>query len=472
MLGKGERKADSSVQQNSVLKYARMCEFQKPQKDLIVLFIGMIAFKIASDAGYFWLTTQDSLHFRINFSPLKYVFGLLCCIVMFFFIRHDQRKASTFFLYFVFLFQMVPITSVYAFANESTIFYSVLCVSYLLCILVAGYTTDASKVYRNPIVSKTMMLGCGAIMLMIVAVIVLRYGAPSLAALNIYDVYELRSSGAFTLGRYENYLFTWTTAVILPVGIAWCITKRKFILMGILSGIMLMLYLYSGNKTFLFSIPLVIVCTFWSRRERFYNELFMLGCFGYLLLVILLWFFPVLQDVIQRVFSLLARRVMFVPANNKFLYFDYFSNHPLMGLGGIFPRWLIYIPNYYESIPYSYEISAIYYNQPEMNSNTGFLAEGYMRFGHMGTVLILLLFAFILKQIDRFQDRSGYQLAIGIFVYQIYSLSDAHLLDSLVLGPWMLLVLILLFCGSSSRQQQNNRLQIKQVRLFKHYERH
>ena len=468
MLGEGKGKTESCVQTDLDVARANLAERKKRQGTLLLLFVGMLAFKFACDGGFFWLSTQDPVSYPLDFSVGKYLFGLLCCLVLFFLIRHEEHKASSFFLYFVFLFQIIPITSSYALANRSTEYYAVLVLAYGLCCVAVGRTQSGPTILRNGMVSKTVGFSYFAAMLLIVLLIVRRYGAPSLAALNIYDVYELRGSGEFTLGKYENYLFTWTTAVIVPAGIALMLSKRKYIGAVALCGVMLVLYLYSAHKTFLFSIPLVFLCTIWSKRKHFYKELFTTLCFGYLLLVLMLLFSPVLEDLVQRVFSLFARRVMYVPANNKFHYFDYFTNNPQMGIGGIFPRWLIYIPNYYENIPYSYEISAIYYGLPEMNSNTGFLAEGYMRFGHIGTVAILLLFAWILKMIDRFQDRAGYQLAIGIFIYQIYSLSDAHLMDSMVLGPWMLLTIILLLCGSQARAKEwSPNLHMKRVRLLR-----
>lgn len=472
MLGEGKGKTEGCLQTHIDVAVAHLSARRERQRTVLLLFLGMLAFKLACDAGFLWLTTQDSVSYPLRFSLGKYLFGSLCCFALFFLMPHDGKRASSFFLYFVFLFQIVPITASYAFADRATEYYFVLIVAYAFCILLTGYVGNKKQLQRSRIFTKTIAFGYAGIMLLIMLLIVRRYGMPSLAALNLSNVYVLRGSGAFSLGKYENYLFTWTTAVILPAGIAFALTKKRYIIACGLCGIMLLLYLYSAHKTFLFSIPLVFACTLWSKRKNFYKELFTILCFGYLLLVFLIWFSPMLQDLIQRVFSLLARRVMYVPANNKFHYFDYFTNNPKMGIGGIIPRWLFYVPNYYENIPYSYEISAIYYNLPEMNSNTGFLAEGYMRFGHLGTVGILVFFGCILKLIDRFQERAGYSLAVGVFIYQIYSLADAHLLDSLVLGPWMLLMFILLFCGSTFRGEgHRSGMQMKRFRLLKRSER-
>lgn len=446
MLGEGKGNAKGRISKDFDMR-SGIVHNKAHKSASILFFLGMIAFKFAFDLGYIWLSSQDKISFPIQFSLCKYFFSTVICLICFFVIRHENHRASSFFLYFMFLFQIVPISTVYAMADKSTAYYSVLSISFVLCCLIVGNTYSDVKVSRSVILSKTVIAFFVLVAALIVSIIFMRYGMPSMKALDIFSVYEIRGSGSFRLGQYEKYLFTWTTAVILPVGIAWCVTKRRYCGMLIISGFMLALYLYSGHKTFLFSIPLVILCTWWAARPKFYVELFTVGCFCFFVLVVLLWLSPVARDLIQRIFSVLARRVLYVPANNKFHYYEYFSERPLMGLGGIFPRWLLYIPNYYESIPYTFEISEIFYGLPEMNSNTGFLAEGYMRFGHLGTVGIMLLFAWLLKMIDSFQSRTSYALAVGVFIYQIYTLADGYLLESMMLGPWMLLIVILLFCG-------------------------
>ncbi len=451
MLGERKGKTEGCLSGHFEVTRASFLEWCKKHSGIILLFLGMLAFKVACDAGFLWLTTQDAVSYPLNFSFWKYLLGTFCCVFLFFLIRHEEQKASSFFLYFVFLFQILPITASYAFANRSTEYYLVLIFSFALCALAASVFKSKKGFKRSVVFSRIVVAGYACILVLILLIVIWRNGIPSLDALNIYKVYDLRQSGDFTLSKYEHYLFSWVTAVILPAGIALTVTKRKYILTFVLCGIVLLLYLYCAHKTILFSIPFVLIFSFWSRRKNFYKEFFTVVCFGYLLFVILLWFSPVFKQVIERVFSLLARRTMYVPANNKFHYFDYFTKNPKMGIGGIFPRWLIHIPNYYENIPYTYEISAIYYNLPKMNSNTGFLAEGFMRFGHLGTVFIMLLFAWIMRMTDRFQARGGYPLTIGVFIYQIYSLADAHLIDSMVFGPWMLLIALLLFyTGSKS----------------------
>ena len=209
-------------------------------------------------------------------------------------------------------------------------------------------------------------------------------------------------------------------------------------------GAMLLIYLYTGHKSFLFAAPFILIAALWARRKNCYQELFLAGCGSFSVLTLLAYFTQP-GSLWYYIFSMIGRRTLLLSAQNKFYYYDYFLTHPKAGLAAIFPRWLVNIHNPYAELDYSYDISIVYYNAPDAQSNTGFFAEGNLRFGPVGTVLLLLLLALLLKQMDHFQDRAGYPLTIGLFIYPILGLSDGHLLDSLFFGPWMFLAALLLF---------------------------
>lgn len=409
---------------------------------LVWMFLGMLLYKFFMDLGYLYLTRVSD--YILAFNPLKYAAGLLWCIVLFLAIRHTERKASTFFLYFIFLFQIVPITSVYAMKDESSSYYHLLCLSFLLCELAVSYTGDRPIFRRTFPVSRAMTLAFTAAALLLLVYLVLKNGAPKWSLLDTSTVYEYRTSGALQLSKYMGYLLDWTTKVFLPFALAKTLTDRRYLPAAALGVLQILIYLYTGHKTFLFSVPFILLGSLWARRKNCYRELFLTGCAGFSILTLLAnftepgspWYY---------LFSVFVRRVMVLPAQLKFQYFDYFTSHPKLGIYGILPTWILKVPSYYEDVGYTYDIAAIYYNKPEMNANTGFFAEGYMRFGCIGIILLPLLLALLLKQMDRFQDRAGYILTISIFIYPIQLLSDGHLLDSLVFDHWMFLTAILLF---------------------------
>lgn len=421
-------------------------ESARSTKTVVLLFLGMLVYKITIDLSHWIVLMRYEPNVYISdFSLIKYILGFLWCVILFFGIRHTQYRVSTFLLYLMYLLQIIPITTVYGLSNENSLYYHVICLGFLLCELIVGYTLDRPIFERNTFVSQTMCICFAAAAALVVGVCIAKNGVPSLTALNIYDVYELRSSGAFQLSKYLNYILAWTMKVIFPIFIAKTLVEKKYGLSLFLCGLIFLIYLYSGHKAYLFSVPVVVLCTLWAKRKNFYKELFMAASCGCGLLNLLTCAFPAQGGIIYRVYSLFVRRCILDSANTKFFYYDYFTKNPKMGLGGMFPRWLIQVNNPYADIDFQHEIGRIYFNAPEMNANTGFLAEGYMRFGHLGTILVLVVLALLLKQMDRLQERTGYPLVVGMFAYPVFSLADAHLLDSFVIGPWMISLFILLF---------------------------
>lgn len=415
------------------------------RKDLL-LFLSMILFKIACDLGYCKLLILDTATYKYDTNLIKYVNAMVWCIVLFFGIRHDKRKVSTFMIYLVYITQIIPISTIYAFGNRSAEYYNILCISFAICELnIRLQKNNHVKIKRNPILSFAMTIFFYLAAFFILIYIYKVNGVPTLMALNIYDVYELRSSGLFHISKYMSYILRWVVASIIPFLIAKKICEKKYLVVLFLMSSVFIFYLYTGQKSYLFCLPLVSICTLWARRENCYYEMFIVGSLSFFVLVLLACYSTKYQEFFIKMYSLLGRRILMVSANNKFTYYDFFSNNPKMGFGGIFPRWLINIRNYYENIDYTHVISQIYYGKPEMSSNTGFLAEGFMRFGHIGTIIILYLFSMILKFMDGMQERTGYTLVMGAFVYSVLVLTDTHLLESIILGTWMISLIILTF---------------------------
>ena len=130
MLGERKGKIEICVQVHLDVARAHLSARRDRQRTFFLLFLGMLAFKLACDGGFLWLTTQDVVSYPLRFSLGKYLFGFLCCFALFFLMPHDGKRASSFFLYFVFLFQIVPITASYAFADRPTEYYFVLIAAY------------------------------------------------------------------------------------------------------------------------------------------------------------------------------------------------------------------------------------------------------------------------------------------------------------------------------------------------------
>lgn len=419
----------------------------KHLKTSVFLFFSVMLFKFACELGYVSIIVRDKSTYTYDFNAFKYANGLLWCTILFWGIQHTRRRVSVFMLFLVYLAQIIPITTIYALGNKPMLYYNIVCFCFFLSEIVAQWDRNKPTLIRSQCISVLLIFALMLIVLILMIYIVRKNGRFSLTALNIYKVYELRRSGSFVMGKYWGYLFSWMMAVILPFFIAAELNKRNFMAAYLLCFSVFIIYLYCGHKSFLFAPFVIIVCSLLPKRWKmnFYSTFFMSVCLAFCCLVILACFSPYYHNLFEKIYQLFGRRLLMLSANNKFIYYDFFSKNPKMGFGGIFPRWIIDIPNFYENVNYTHLLSKLYYGKPDMGSNTGFLAEGYMRFGHIGILYGFLIFAWLLRLMDGMQKRAGYSFTVGAFVYPVLMLNDTHLIDTLLFGSWSVILLLLLF---------------------------
>lgn len=410
------------------------------------LFISMAIYKIAIDLGYKIILVERYSIYTEEFNFWKYMVGCLFCVMIFLTIKHERKKASTFFLYLIFLLQIIPITTIFAFKNEAWGYYCILLMCFWLCIFLVNYTAPIRKISSSFYFSKIMVGISIALVIFVLGAIILKNGAPSLIALDLFDVYELRGSGSFKLGGYlQSFLLPIVIGVILPVAVAKTINDKKYMLSVAACVLIFLIYLYTGHKTYLFYILLSVGVSIWARRENCYKEMFIVFC----LAVSILTLFVVVDGdnpLWYNIYTFLIRRALIVPAELKFVHFDYFSSHPFLGLYGALPRLLVFsIPKYYTEVTYPFDIGKIYYNAPYMSADTGVFAEGYARFGYIGICIVLLLCLLLLKLADNLQSRTSYTVAISFLVCPFYSLAETQVIGRLFFGTWMFFIIIMMF---------------------------
>jgi hypothetical protein len=442
-----------------MLDLKKYLDFRVNKKTLLFLF-WILLYKIVLELGYIFVLAGKVQYFRMDFSMWKYAIGTIWIIVLFLNIRHEERKASTFLLDLHLIIAMIPIAVVYGLWNENSLYFNFLCCAFFITELIVKvqWGPEMLSTIRVRGLSYLIPFGCSLFVLGIVGYSLATNGLPSLTALNILNVYELRGEDYFIGNQYINYLYVWTMTVILPFVFAFCLIKKKYVLAAICVMVAFLFYLYSGNKTNLFVIPFVVGAYIFAKYKdtnyRFYS------CFtlGIMLTV------P-LARIIDLPFSLFVRRTLIIPANLKFIYYDFFSNNPKLGLVGTLWGSKLGVANPYDR-KIGYIISEEYFGLPEMNSNTGFLAEGFSRFGFIGIFLVLIIFAIMLILLDRLQKRAGYTFTVTMSIYPIFTLNDGQLIDSLIFGPMLvLLVIILLYHDNHIKEKEGEELQWRRRRL-------
>ena len=419
----------------------------KKKKKLAVAFI---LYKVSLEIAYaFLLHAWDPNLYPLVFNTLKYINGLIWSALLFFQISHDQSKVTTYFLNITYMLQVIPMTVVYALGDFNAMYYNVLCVCIFwmqfLAVVKFKRKFHPSKQMSKVLVGIYLLITLGTF-----AVIILRNGVPSLQALQIFDeyVYELRASKSFRITNYGWYFLRWTMSVFIPFFLSVAIVKKKWIAVFLMSAMVLVIYLYSGHKIYLFIIPYVLVSVVFSKRGGLQDNLMLYACYvmvGFTALALLVqirdtWTQP--EILINQVYSLLGRRMLLLPARLKYGFYDFLQDNPYVGFAGMIPFVNIESPYGEIGLPNAlgYWLLGRY-----SGANSGFFAEAYYRFGYLGMLIGFTLLGLVINAMGDSQKRIGYPVAVGLYGYFAYYIVNGEFIGSLFIGVSFFLIMTILF---------------------------
>ena len=415
------------------------------RKTASILFFELL-YKLLLEVSFWKVLVHDYGYYELSFDPWKFLNGVICCVIAAILIDCSSKKASAFFLLLIFSLQIIPISVIYGMMDlTSPLYYNVLMFSFMGCELIVRFGAPLKLKNYGTGISSFIMPAFAILSVFFIILIVFKNGLPSTTALNIYSVYRLRANNSFVLGKYESYLMACTVTVFLPFLMIKYYLDKKYLYSALAALGILIIYLFTGQKTFLFSIPLCYFGVFFAKKKDCTYRFFRLLLLAFSAVCLLACVWPGVNSIMTHAYSMIVRRVLFVPARLKFIHHDYFSSHPKLFLNGTMPRAinLLRVSYYEQGVSYPFEIGDIYFNAPTMSAGTGVFAEAYARFGYIGIPFTLAVIAVILLQIDSLQNRTSFRTAIGFFLYPVYALSEQQIFGSLFFGSWMFLLIVL-----------------------------
>lgn len=416
---------------------------QKKINHIVWAFICVMVYKFTLEIG-FWYLLKGAYErlpvYRFNFSGINFILGSACVIVIFFFLDYNNERPSMFFLKLHYLIAIVPMSVIAAFSSESLSYYFLTVLSFVLAVLIVELGGKI-KIPSVTITTKLIIIIFYIITVIVYLGIIKENGMFTLEAVNIYKVYDVRNQ--FEINKYIGYMFSWQYTVINPFFIIRFLQNKNYIKCIAFIILQTISYLYTGQKTILLILPLVLGVYIISKIKRF-SVWFLTAVTS---AVAIFTFGGFISKNLYNLFDLLVRRALLLPANLKFLYFDYFEAHKTMGFANtLWGKFLDSYQPYKEGI--GFRISGEYFNWPSVNSNTGFIAEGVYRFGSIGIVIVFILLAVILLFIDHFSDLNGNSFAVCISLFSIFLLNDGALIDTVIFGNLTILIIVCLFYNS------------------------
>lgn len=403
-----------------------------------------LAYKLLMDFSYLLVHhlfgTEDGIWYPLDLSPIKLIMSYLFVASIIYFLPKSFSKFSSFILYFQVFLMVIPMLTLYSMLNENTLFILLIVLGFILqCLIVNKLCNFKVLFVKNA--NLLIVFGLLAMLFVTFVGLFISMGMPSLVALNFSKVYEVRSD--VNMSKYLGYIFSLVTKVILPFFMCITLYKKMYIRFFLAVSCQFIFFLWTGHKSFLLSIPVVLAFSLClSHFSKFEKHFFILLFSGFFIFFIL----ALIPNESTRIpFDLFTRRVLFVPANLKFKYFDFFNFNPKLGLTGLFPTWLVPLQNPY-TIPYPYVIGNLYFNSPNMSANTGYFVEGFARFGFLGFFTSFIAMALLLRFIDVFLDKKPKQLFYPLFTLLLFSLNDGFLFSSFsIVGIFPFALLLLMF---------------------------
>ena len=262
--------------------------------------------------------------------------------------------------------------------------------------------------------------------------------------LDIERVYEFRRETASKLPDIFGYLYSNVASVLVPVALVLSLRFRAYWLAALALVSTVILFGITHHKSALFGPFFVaILYAVFSRIKspRTLGLAFMAVpalCVAELLYLR----FVASYDGAAYITSLIARRVLFVPAMLDGFYVDYFSNAPkyywsTSRLGA----WAVDNPY---GVPAPLLIGYEYFSSAEMSANTGIIGSGYSNAGLVGVSIYAVMSGIFLGLLNNLGRRIGHAFVAAVSLTTVFNiLTSADLLTAILTHGLLLLLLLL-----------------------------
>ena len=226
--------------------------------------------------------------------------------------------------------------------------------------------------------SKYMLISIGLIL-----IILLRSKFKTSILETLTRVYEIREE-ATTTGIF-SYLLGWIPTILIPIGIAIFLNKKKLFYLILTSIIAFLIFQAFAMKIHFLTFILLLFFGLLYVKSTYLKRYSVIIFFSFTFI-----FTIVLKSLLNDVFILgFLDRFFYLPGMLNLWYFDFFSENPYNFFNGSKIGILFGIENY--NIPLGFIIDGAH-GGAGMNANTGIFASVFAEIGYLG----LFLFSFIL----------------------------------------------------------------------------
>lgn len=421
-----------------------------------------VLYKFALDAMYVWAASPQYSYAGLVYAPsfAKYVLAAGMYLVLFALLPKQENDTAAFLLHLQFVFTVAPMLSFYALSGGSSRYVLMVFLAAALQIWIVRRPAPTRKQIHITGVESYVTVALGVLIIFTLVIPVLYNGFEGLKAFDLNYIYVMRANATYPPGF--SYPLRWASNTILPFAFLVFLSQKRYGLTVLCTALQVVFYMEVGNKFILFILVPILVIYLLSRTGHLLKLLY-LGFIGLCIAVVFGYRLDhtatdgALHSGIL-LNSIVGVRAIFHPADNKFNFYEYFSQHPKIHFSdGIIGKML--------SLTYPYAGSSghvIYAANGgsflDANMNTGYLGEAYAQLGFLGILLMAALLAFILRALSGYNRNETFPIMTALFSVYIVILNDGALFTTLFTGG-MLVAFLLVFIYFGKQEEKNRGIQ-------------
>jgi len=422
-------------------KYIKTSYWGVDNNKALILMLYLLGFLFLSVFYEHYIVPKWSYYgFPWNPSVQRITLASLGLAVLVILVPARPKLPSDFFLHIHLLFPVLPMLVVYGLGNTNGVYTAFVVISFLVLIYARLVPVALPKI-RGYSPAK-IMRGC-LLFTWFCIIAIFAFGGYKYINFDLFEVYDYRRQAASNLPSFFGYITPIVGKVLIPLALGVALMQRRLLASTAAIAGAIMIFALTSRKGPLF-YPLVVFAIFYMAGKRKMIIYLLLGN----IFIILMSFGELMWDS-DLLANLIIRRNYFIPAIANYGYYDFFSSHPFVMLSN--SKITFGLLEYPYELPAALMLGKVYWNNPEMSANTGWMGTSYMHFGFAGMLVFAVVIGILLRLIDQLSKKTPPSQVLALSIVPFLALFTSADLPTALLTHGLLVCMILIWLYNPSR---------------------
>lgn len=417
----------------------------------ILLITLLIIYRVLLDYSYYSFVAPyySYMGFEYEFVLETYLLSWFLYLAVIPTVKIYFKRYIDFIILIYIIFLMAPLFSLFGLSNSSFI-PPILCFISFFIIYLVGNTKTYLAINITPVKSGNLIAKIASLGFVLFLILwFIKTGAIhnyTFDLTNVYDVRyknrELASGGIFT------YINMWVMKIFMTYLFVINIEKKHFLNLILLFLIQLFFFSVSGHKSVLF-FPLIVI-GIWLLINYDLNRSSIVTFLAIVIVLVPYLYYLYTDDIF--IPSMFIRRMLFLPAELSFVYYDFFQANDFL-------IWSNSVLEFIFDYPYELPIPLVigYEYGFDANVNNGFISMGYAHLGVIGVLIYAVIIGIIIRYLDSIVDKGvPFWIVLSLTVIPVRAMIIQSDLFTQVLTGGLVVAIILLYLMSNKYYKKQN----------------